>query len=68
MSLGGGIMDVNKERDLKFIKAFKKITITTICKELKIDKPSIYRGTASADNIKKVKEEIEKRYKELEDI
>ena len=60
-------MDINKERDLKFIKDFKKITITTICKDLKVDKPSIYRGTASAENIKKVKEEIKKRYNELEE-
>ena len=37
-------MDVNKERDLKFIKSFQKITLATICKELNVDKPSIYRG------------------------
>jgi len=58
-------MDVNKERDLKFIKSFQKITLATICKELNVDKPSIYRGTASADNIKKVRKEIEKRINEL---
>lgn len=58
-------MDVNKERDLKFIKSFQKITLAAICKELNVDKPSIYRGTASADNIKKVRKEIEKRINEL---
>lgn len=58
-------MDINKERDLKFIKSFQKITLAAICKELNVDKPSIYRGTASADNIKKVRKEIEKRISEL---
>ena len=58
-------MDVNKERDLKFIKSFQKITLAAICKELNVDKPSIYRGTASADNIKRVRKEIEKRISEL---
>jgi predicted transcriptional regulator len=64
----GGNMDVNKKRDLNFIKEFKKITVSGICKELKIDRSTVYRGIASAENIKKVKEEIKKRLKELEDI
>lgn len=58
-------MDTNKKMDLDYIKKFSKITITSICKDLYIDKPSIYRGTASAENIKKVREEIEKRIDEL---
>lgn len=58
-------MDINKKIDLDFIKGFQKITLANICKELKIDKPSIYRGTASAENIRKVREEIEKRLDEL---
>jgi hypothetical protein len=62
---GGGIMDINKKVNLEYIKKFSKITITSICKDLNIDKPSIYRGTASAENIKKVKEEIKKRLDEL---
>ncbi len=59
-------MDVNKKVDLDFIKRFQKITLSQICKDLKIDKPSIYRGTASAENIRKVREEIEKRLDELD--
>lgn len=59
-------MDVNKKRDLDYIKGFQKITVTTICKELNISKPGIYTGTASAENIKRVKEEIKKRLNELE--
>ena len=60
-------MDINKKRDLAFIKEFQKITVSGICKDLKIDKSTVYRGIASADNIKKVKEEIKKRYNELEE-
>lgn len=61
-------MNINKKIDLEYIKAFQKITVTAICKELRIDKPSVYRGTASADNIKKVREEIEKRIKQLGEL
>lgn len=62
---GGDYMDINKKIDLEFIKGFQKITLAAICKDLKVDKPSIYRGTASADAIKRVREEIEKRLDEL---
>ena len=64
-ALGSDYMDVNKKVDLDFIKGFQKITLATICKDLKVDKPSIYRGTASAENIRKVRKEIEKRLDEL---
>lgn len=59
-------MDVNKERDLKYIKNFSKIKISEICRELKVEKANLYRGTASAEAIKKVKEEIKKRLNDLE--
>lgn len=58
-------MDVNKERDLKFIKDFQKITLASICRDLKLDKASVYKGSVSADNIKRVRKEIEKRINEL---
>ena len=59
-------MDINKEVNLKFIKNFNKISVAKICKDLGIDKSNLYRGNASADSYKKVKEEIIKRFKELE--
>lgn len=59
-------MDINKKRDLEYIKAFQKITLASICRDLKIDKPSVYKGSVSAENIKKIKEEIQKRIKQLE--
>ena len=58
-------MDINKEQDLKFIKAFKSITVSEICKDLKVDKSNVYRGIASAESIRKVREEIERRLEEL---
>lgn len=61
-------MDINKQRDIKYIKDFSKINVTAICKELNIEKTNVYRGIASAEKIKRVKEEIKKRIKELEDI
>lgn len=59
-------MSVNKERDLKYIKGFTKIKLSEICKELNVDKSNIYRGNASSDTVKKVKEEIKKRIDQLE--
>jgi len=58
-------MDVNKEVNLKFIKDFNKISVANICKDLGIDKSNLYRGNASAESYKRVKEEIIKRFKEL---
>lgn len=59
-------MDTNKERDLKYIKNFSKIKLSEICRKLKINKENIYRGTASPDAIKKVKEEIKKCIDQLD--
>lgn len=59
-------MDVNKEQDLKFIKEFKSITISNICKDLKVDKSNVYRGLASAETIRKVREEIERKLNDLQ--
>lgn len=61
-------MDVNKERDLRYIKGFSKIKVSEICRDLKIEKPNVYRGTASAENIKKIKEEIKKRIEALDHL
>lgn len=60
-------MDVNKERDLRFIKDFSKIKVAAICKDLKVDKSNLWRGNASGEVVKKVKEELIKRIKELDE-
>jgi hypothetical protein len=58
-------MSVNKKRNLKFIKEFSKINVVSICKELGIDKSNLWRGNASEEAVKKVREELEKRIEEL---
>lgn len=60
-------MDVNRERDLKYIKDFSKIKVAAICKDLKVDKSNLWRGNASGEVVKKVKEELIKRIKELDE-
>ena len=57
---------MDKQKDLDFIKAFSKITISSICNDLKIDRPNLLRGRCSAENVARVKKEIEKRFKELD--
>jgi len=51
--------------DLKFIKEFSKITIAGICRDLNINKSNLWRGTAKKDAIKRVAEEIRKKYKNI---
>lgn len=58
-------MSVNKEINLKYIKEFSKINVAAICKELGVNKSNLWRGNASPEAIKKVKDEIERRLKEL---
>lgn len=58
---------MSKENDMRFIKNFTKITIKSICEDLKIDVYNLNKGKTSENNTRKVKEEIQKRYKQLED-
>ena len=58
-------MDVNKKVDLDFIKGFSQITITKICKDLNVDRANLLKGNASSDTTRKVKDELEKRLKDL---
>lgn len=46
------------------IKALSKITITEICKDLKVDRSNLLKGK-SKKNERKVYEEIIKRYEEI---
>lgn len=57
---------MDKIKDLEYIKKFSKITIIDICRSLNINKSNLWNGKASAENVAKVKEEIQKRLKELE--
>ena len=57
---------MNKETDLKWIKAFSKISVVSVCKDLKIDKSNLWAGKASAEKVAEVKEEIKRRIEALE--
>lgn len=56
---------MSRETDLDFIKEFSKINISTICKELKVDRANLLNGRASEEKTKLVKEEILKRLESL---
>lgn len=58
-------MDINKKVDLDFIKRFTQITVTKVCKDLKVDRPNLIKGNASPQTTRRVREEIEKRIEEL---
>lgn len=56
---------MRKEKDVEWIKKFSSITVTDICKELGISKANLYSFKISAENTAKVKNEIERRLREL---
>ena len=47
------------------IKAFSKITISEICKDLKINRSNLLNGKSTKENEKKVYDEIIKRYEKI---
>lgn len=51
--------EVSKE--LQFIKDFSKISINSICNDLKIDKSNLYRNSCSRKNEKIVYNELIKK-------
>lgn len=58
-------MEVNKKNYLDYIKEFQKIKLSKVCKDLGVDRTNLIKGLASTEATKKVKEEIERRLKEL---
>lgn len=58
---------MGKEQDLKFIKGFMKISLSEVCRELKVDRDNVKNGRASAKNIEAVKNKIQEKIKELEE-
>ena len=51
--------------DKDFIKNFSKITLTGICKKLKVNRGNVIAGTTKKQNLKKVREEIESEVAKL---
>ena len=49
-----------KTREYKIIVNFNKITMTKICNKLNLNRKNICNGTAKIEDIKRVREELEK--------
>ena len=54
------------EEDLKYIKDFSKITVSSICRDLGINRQNLLNGRASTKNTKKVRKKIEEKLKHIE--
>ena len=52
-------------KDIDYIKKFSKITITGICKKLKINRSALVSGRAKEDQEKQAREEIEHQIAQL---
>jgi hypothetical protein len=54
-----------KDKYLTFILNFSKISISSICKDLKIDRQNILNGKASEETTKKLYDELISRLDKL---
>ena len=54
-----------KDKYLKFILSFSKISISSICKDLHINRENILNGKASEETTKKLYDELKKRLTKL---
>lgn len=54
-----------KEKYLTFILSFSKISISSICKELNINRSNILNGKASEETIKLLYDKIKQRLEEI---
>lgn len=57
---------MEKEEDLKYIKDFSKITVSSICRDLGINRQNLLNGRASTKNTKKVRKKIEEKLEHIE--
>lgn len=56
---------MTKDDYLKFILAFSKISISSICKDLKIDRQNILNGKASLETTKMLYDELVSRLEKI---
>lgn len=52
-------------KDLKYLKQYKEITINQICKDLNITSTNLYSGKLHPSKIHEVRVELENRLREL---
>ena len=55
----------SKQKDLDYIKQFRAISVSNVCKDLKLDYSNVIKGTTSIKTISKVRNELERRIKIL---
>lgn len=51
----------DKEKDLKFIKDFSGLQLKDILESVNVDRSNLYKGKISAEKMKLVRKEIDKR-------
>ena len=56
---------LEKEKTLKFIKAFNKINVKNICESKGIRQENVYKAITSLENMNEVKKEIKRQVIEL---
>lgn len=54
------------KKDLNWIKGFSKISVKSICEELKINRGNLLNGKSTDKNAELVKNAIQQRIEELE--
>lgn len=57
---------MKKKKDFDWIRGFSKISVSAVCKDLKLNKANVLMGTASDKNISLVKKTIEERLRNLD--
>lgn len=56
---------MTKEDKINFIRKFSKITVSSICTELGIDRSNLYRNTTSSNNVNKVYSKLLEKINEI---
>lgn len=57
---------MSKEKDVKWINDFMGITLSSVCKEVGVDRDNVRHGKASEEKTAKVKKRIKEKIDELE--
>lgn len=58
----------NKMKNVQFLKDFNKITVIRACKEENVRDSNLYTLKASKESIQRIKDNIDKRIKELYEV
>ena len=59
------MINEDKLKNVQFLKDFNKITVTRACREENVRDSNLYTLKASSESIQRVKDNIDKRIREL---